>query len=179
MSEQIKISCTGTSSLELDELIQFQGDLKRLSSENLNKLKNSIIKRSFCSPIFIWENDGIYNIVDGTQRRTALMSLRNDGYHIPPLPVVFIQAENEKEARDKLLAVSSQYGNFDQEELESWLAELDDDVSETLRLVDTEIEIDEYEENNIPNDFNEYDENIETEYCCPKCKYRWSGKPNE
>jgi len=29
-----------------------------------------------------------------------------------------------------------------------------------------------------PEDFGSYDETIETEYCCPKCGYRWSGKPN-
>lgn len=28
-----------------------------------------------------------------------------------------------------------------------------------------------------PEDFNEYDEEIETDYCCPKCGYAWSGKP--
>ena len=26
-----------------------------------------------------------------------------------------------------------------------------------------------------PDEFAEYGEDIETEYCCPKCKYRWSG----
>ena len=29
-----------------------------------------------------------------------------------------------------------------------------------------------------PDEFKEYDENIETEFCCPKCGYRWSGKVN-
>ena len=28
-----------------------------------------------------------------------------------------------------------------------------------------------------PDDFAEFGEDIETEYCCPKCSYRWSGKP--
>lgn len=28
-----------------------------------------------------------------------------------------------------------------------------------------------------PDGWSEYDEDIETEYCCPKCGYRWSGKP--
>lgn len=28
-----------------------------------------------------------------------------------------------------------------------------------------------------PNDFNEYDEEIKTDYCCPNCGYQWSGKP--
>lgn len=27
-----------------------------------------------------------------------------------------------------------------------------------------------------PDDFKEFDEDIETEHCCPKCGYRWSGK---
>lgn len=27
-----------------------------------------------------------------------------------------------------------------------------------------------------PEDFKEYNEDIETEYCCPKCGYKWSGK---
>ena len=29
-----------------------------------------------------------------------------------------------------------------------------------------------------PEDFKSYDENINTEYCCPKCGYKWSGKQN-
>lgn len=29
-----------------------------------------------------------------------------------------------------------------------------------------------------PEDFTEYGETIETQYCCPKCGYRWSGKPD-
>lgn len=30
-----------------------------------------------------------------------------------------------------------------------------------------------------PEEFKEYGEGIETNYCCPKCGYRWSGKPNQ
>lgn len=28
-----------------------------------------------------------------------------------------------------------------------------------------------------PEAFKEYGETIETQYCCPKCSYEWSGKP--
>ncbi|PJF21234.1 MAG: hypothetical protein CUN56_12120 [Phototrophicales bacterium] len=28
-----------------------------------------------------------------------------------------------------------------------------------------------------PDSFKVYDEDIETEYCCPKCGYEWSGNP--
>ena len=27
-----------------------------------------------------------------------------------------------------------------------------------------------------PEEFKEYDENLETDFCCPKCGYEWSGK---
>lgn len=30
-----------------------------------------------------------------------------------------------------------------------------------------------------PDEFSNYDENIDTDYCCPKCGYRWSGKSND
>lgn len=28
-----------------------------------------------------------------------------------------------------------------------------------------------------PESFGEYGDDIETQYCCPKCSYEWSGKP--
>jgi hypothetical protein len=28
-----------------------------------------------------------------------------------------------------------------------------------------------------PTEFKEYNEDVETQYCCPKCNYEWSGKP--
>ena len=33
------------------------------------------------------------------------------------------------------------------------------------------------EEVTPPADFNEYGDNLKTDYCCPKCGYQWSGKP--
>ena len=29
-----------------------------------------------------------------------------------------------------------------------------------------------------PDDFKEFDEEIATDFCCPKCGYAWSGKPS-
>lgn len=33
------------------------------------------------------------------------------------------------------------------------------------------------DESQAPDEFPEYDEDIETEYRCPKCSFEWSGKP--
>ena len=34
-----------------------------------------------------------------------------------------------------------------------------------------------YHDTDNPDEFEEYDESIDTDYCCPKCGYEWSGSP--
>ena len=68
-----------------------------------------------------------------------MISLEADGYEIQPLPVDYIYADTEEEAREILLSVSSQYGEWVEEELSQWLEDLDEDLKETLRFVDREI----------------------------------------
>lgn len=121
--------------------MEFQGNLKKLSKKNLEKLKKRIMEDGFNVPFFVWDNAGEYKVLDGHQRLKALLSLREEGYDIPLLPVAFIEATDEEDARKKLLAISSQYGEFDAEELAGWLDEIGGDVAETLRLVDGEMKI--------------------------------------
>jgi hypothetical protein len=53
-----------------------------------------------------------------------------------------------------------------------------DDVDELLYLVSLKDEEREGEDGNAPEEFPSYDEDIPVQYCCPKCGYVWSGKPN-
>ena len=140
MKKTIAIRCEGSMTLPLDTILEFQGKLKKLTKSNLEKLKNNILKKGFTAPPFVWDDKGDYRILDGHQRLAALISLREDDYDIPMIPVALIHAENEKDAREILLQISSQYGEFDMDELETWLDECDSEVAETLRLVDKEIE---------------------------------------
>lgn len=138
--KNIKVTCQGATSLALDELVEFQGGLKKLSKKNLDKLKARILEDGFNVPFFVWKHDGTNSLLDGHQRVRALKSLQSDGYEIPPLPVAIIEASDIADAKKKLLAISSQYGEFDSEELSSWLDELGDDIADTLRIVDGEME---------------------------------------
>lgn len=137
MNKIIKINCTGSKLLSINELIDFQKNLKKISNKNLSKLKKSIIELGFTAPIFVWGK----KILDGHQRLKAIMSLIKDGYILVnnKLPVVEIRARNEKDARKRLLAISSSYGEFQIEELDSWLEGIDSDVSDIYRFVDKEI----------------------------------------
>jgi hypothetical protein len=68
---------------------------------------------------------------------------------------------------DKLRALMER-NNSDRPEIQRMMAEL----AERAGILGESVS------NQPPEDFASYDENIETAYCCPKCGYRWSGKPN-
>jgi hypothetical protein len=138
--KKILVKCRGANTLPIDRLLEFQGGLKKIKKKNLEKLKNQILNVGFIAPIFVWEHEGDEYIIDGHQRLAALCSLRQDGVDIPMLPVDYIEADSEKDARKKLLSISSQYGDFDLDELGAWVDEIED--SEGLRFLEEEIDID-------------------------------------
>lgn len=154
--QKIEIKCKGAALLSIDIIKDFQGKLKRISKDNLERLKVSILKNGFVAPIFIWQNEGKSITLDGHQRIKALLSMRQEGYEIPLLPVAYIKADNENDARQKLLAITSQYGEFDIDELNSWIGDLDLEIAETLRLVNDELKI-----NNEYIDYSELDNEVE------------------
>ena len=164
----IKITCEGTDYVDYKSLTPFQGHLKTLSEDNLEKLKASIIKYGFTVPAFIWQSGKKKYILDAHQRQLALESLFEDGYIIPNIPIVYIRAKNKTEAKEKLLHISSQYGQFERDGLDEFLLSLDSDIEllDTLRLVNNEIDMSiftEQEENIIVND------NTPEEKTCPHC----------
>ena len=110
--KKIEITCSGASLMDLDELIAIQGNLKDLSKENYLKLKKSILKHGFAFPFHAWKSPDGLKILDGTQRQRTLRSMRDEGYYIPKLPVDFIHAKDEKEAKELILANISEYGNM-------------------------------------------------------------------
>lgn len=163
---EIKIMCTGTTTLPIDVIFDFQKNLKHRSKYNLLKLITSIFKLGFSAPFFIWDHLGDYYCLDGHGRIEALSAIREIGIPIPGLfPVVFIEAETEEEARAKLLTITSQYGEFDLSELDEWISGIDDSIKEIINLSD-------YKEEKII-EFKE--KNIIAKNCinCPKCGFKW------
>jgi hypothetical protein len=128
------VTCHAADILPIDALLEFQGELKRISKENLDKLKRSILKHGFTAPIFVWK--GVDNhILDGHQRLKALIELRKEGYVIQLLSVVYRDADSEDHAIQKLLYITSQYGEFTTEGVAEFTAGLDIEF-EDIRLTD-------------------------------------------
>jgi len=113
-TKKIKITCEGNGLEDFHNLTPLAEGLTELSTSNANKLKQSIIKNGFSFPFFVWtdpygEDDHLYTL-DGHQRQTVLQQMEDDGWIIPEVPVVYIDADNINEAKRKLLFKSSQFG---------------------------------------------------------------------
>lgn len=137
-NKKLEINCSAKDYLELDDIINFQGELKDLSKANYKRLEKSISDNGFCSPFHIWEDKGKFYCLDGTQRTRVLITLRKKGWVIPKLPVTFIKAKTKKQAKKILLSLTSQYGNMTRQGLYQF-------------MMDAELEMDEVEESfNFP-----------------------------
>lgn len=118
--------------LSLDDLLIMQGNLKDLSAEDYEKIKKEIIETGFAFPIHIWKKPtGEKSVIGGTQRTLSLRRMRDqEGYVIPPLPVVIVHAKNEKEARRRILQDASQYGEITRQGLYKFMDEADIGMAE-------------------------------------------------
>ena len=124
--KSIEITCQGAATIDHKELEPFQGELKSLSKENYSKLKKMITELGFSEPISVWQtNDGL-KILNGHQRlRTITEMVEKEGYHCPPIPVNWVEAENYDQAKRKVLALTSQYGKMETQGLYEFLSDSD------------------------------------------------------
>lgn len=108
----------------LAELVRFQGDLKTLHADQYAKLKKSISEKGFFAPVFVWQT----HILDGHQRVNVL---ERENWDVEGgIPVVEIEAADEKDAAEKLLLLSSTYGKIDGQGLYEFTAEKGLDLRE-------------------------------------------------
>jgi len=155
MAKKIEITCKGSNYILIDDLKNFQGNLKELPDEDLTRLKNSILKHGFSFPVFIWEN----NILDGHQRIFATRQLIDDGYAIEKIPVVEIMAKGEKEAAEKLLYINSRYAKMTESGVYDFLDDNELRLDDLDNLAIDDIDFDEIFEINSMTEINEIDEN--------------------
>jgi hypothetical protein len=88
-----------------------QGDLKELTRENYQKFKKKLLKDGICRPAVLWKNEkNELCVLDGTQMVRTLEAMENEGFKVPLMPSVLINASDEKAAREILLSLISQYG---------------------------------------------------------------------
>jgi len=110
-----------TEPIRWRKLEWLQGNLKTLSRQSFERLKQSLVKNSFVQPFNVWE-DGMLWCLDGHHRKRAMEELEKEGYAIPDcLPANFIDCKDMKEAKKLLLVYSSIYARISEESLYEFL----------------------------------------------------------
>lgn len=101
------------------DLLPTQGNLKDLSEANYKKLKNTIERRGFSYPVYVWEdNDKLLHLLDGHQRQRVL---NTEGWN-DPIPYLKVPAKDLQEAMARLLEITSQYATITQEGIDEFIA---------------------------------------------------------
>ena len=148
----IKIKCESSNFLALNEITDFQGDLKERSAGDMEKIKKSIKKHGVAFPIFIWQTEEngetINYCLDGHCRTRALREMAAAGEQIPPLPVDYIHAETEAEAKELLLKLNSQYGHMTADSVAAFLGDIQIDLND-LALPDGVLDLAKIDKENI------------------------------
>jgi hypothetical protein len=131
----IRVTCDTKLRIPLDEMHGLQGKLKTAPIESYNRFRKLVLKRGVNFSFHVWKEvekvhsasvakrvaaqkgmsyDGAtvvkWWIVDGHLRRLLLTKLRDEeGYTVPDLPCVEIEATSLKDAKQQVLAASSSF----------------------------------------------------------------------
>ena len=135
---EIPITCKGQKYIPIQNLQDFQGNLKELSIVQFEKLKESILKHGFSFPVFVWNN----SILDGHQRIFVVNDLLKNGYSIGKIPCVEIEAKDKKEAAEKLLFLNSRYAKITEDGLIGFIDEvgIDDSILKNMDFADVDFD---------------------------------------
>lgn len=188
MQKQVRVAIGEKVNVEIEALEEFQGDLKDLTVENYEKAKKSIQDLGFSFTPHVWKCKNKLYLIDGHQRVRTLKKMKEEGFKIPKIPIVIVQASGLKEAKKKVLAGTAQYGEMTNEGLYQFMSENDigfDEVDDTFRF--PELDMEKFEESfftdpkEVSFTANGSREIGEGEFStfqhqCPKCGFNFDEK---
>lgn len=122
------------------------------------------------------ENVTTGHLIDGHERVMQALKTNED--------VPFIQVELSPEEEELALATLDPLTGMaiaDSEMLSALLRSVGETAlvedGDVVSLLSSIANMAGLQEAQAPDEFPEYDDDIDTDYCCPKCGYEWSGSP--
>ena len=174
--KQLKQSEMKVEYVSTDSLVPYANNAKIHTETQLGQIETSILEFGFNDPIAVWENsEGSLEIVEGHGRVLAAKRL---GMEKVPIVRLDHMTDEQRRAYTHIHNQLTMSTGWDFSTLESDIGNLDFNFEEfgfnTImnRFVEFEKNQD-VEAEEIPDDFNEYDESIETQNKCPMCGYEF------
>lgn len=163
--------------VEIGELQPYPANPRTHPPAQIERIARSIQAFGFTVPLL---TDGKGEVIAGHGR---LLAARHLG--LARVPVIRLADLTPAQARAYRIADNqlTLLGDWDTSLLTTEIGELALDGFDLELLGFAEEELERFaspavtEDPDPPEDFAEYDEDIETEHRCPKCGYEWSGKP--
>jgi len=152
-----------------DQLLANPGNWRRHPAHQQRALEGLLQEVGWVQRVIVNRTTG--HIVDG-HLRVELALRRSE----PSVPVLYVELTVEEEA--KVLAAIDPIGGLaetDQAMLDQLLGGIVAEDADLAAFLDS-LKSKTAEDMAPPEDFTQYDEDIKTDYCCPKCGYAWSGK---
>jgi len=127
---EIRLHRFDVQDIDYRELKPLQGDLKILEDENYQRLKNSITEKGLFLPIFVWKKGKDFFILDGHGRekffrKEGAVFRDENGKKTHKIPCLLIKAKDEKDAKEKILVISSQYQTITATGFDAFTKDLD------------------------------------------------------
>lgn len=112
--KKVEIKCEGNRLINRSTILDFQGGLKILPDAKYEKFKKLLLKLGFSEPISVWfDPDGQIHALNGHQRLATLAKMATEGFDVPEeIPVNLVYAGSVAEAKEKLLSLTSQFGEM-------------------------------------------------------------------
>lgn len=151
----IRVTCDTKLRIPLDELHGIQGAMKEMTLERYEKFRKLIVKDGINFALHVWkeitpilevtkvdkkkksvsvkqDKPAIrWWIIDGHGRKALLLKMRDqDGFDVPELPCVEIEALSYKDAKRKVLAASSTFHRATNQGLYEFMSDLELDPAE-------------------------------------------------
>ena len=168
------VTFVSTRDLPISSLTRFPGNARR---GNTDEIRKSIRRHGQYRAIVVRDTGSESVILAGNHTRDALEAEGHESVRCEVITCTDDEARRINLADNRMAEVGDGYEN---EALAELLAALDGDLEGTgwtVHDLDNLADALGRDDPTPPDEFPDYDDDINTEFCCPKCGYEWSGKP--
>lgn len=128
---KIKIGEMTLKNIDYRKLVPLQGELKILKKDNYKRLQKSFKEKGLFVPMFVWGHEGKFKLLDGHGRERLFENeqavfVDSKGKETYEVPCIVVEAKSLKDAKEKLLIITSQYQTITQEGIDEFGFDLDD-----------------------------------------------------